>query len=140
MYSSSTTITAFAGEQVAGSVMVFYDPTGQPDAERTGATEWVFVLPQWRRRGVARYLLWAGLVYLQERGLDHAELQVVSDNRQALALYEDVLIPSDVLIPEDVLIPSVGYRLHQEEVSLGLVLPWAGNGMVDAVRARHSSD
>ena len=107
-WSVGTTITAFVGDKVAGSVMVYYDPMQPVNAERSGATEWVFVLPQWRRRGVARYLLREGLAYLQERGLDQAELQVVSDNRQALALYE-----------------VVGYGVHQEEISLGLTLPWA---------------
>jgi ribosomal protein S18 acetylase RimI-like enzyme len=91
---------------VAGNVMVYYDPAQPPEAERFGATEWVFVLPQWRRRGVARYLLQEGLAYLREHRLDYAELQVFSDNRQALGLYE-----------------AVGYRLYRETLSLGLVLP-----------------
>ena len=106
MWSVGTTIAAFAGEQVAGNVMVYYDPAQPPGAERFGATEWVFVLPQWRRRGIARYLLQEGLAYLREHRLDYAELQVFSDNRQALGLYE-----------------AVGYRLYRETLSLGLVLP-----------------
>jgi ribosomal protein S18 acetylase RimI-like enzyme len=106
MWGVGTTIAAFAGDQVAGNVMVFYDPAQPPGAERFGATEWVFVLPQWRRRGVARYLLREALVYLRERGLAYAELQVVADNRQGLGLYE-----------------AVGYWLYREEISVGLVLP-----------------
>jgi ribosomal protein S18 acetylase RimI-like enzyme len=65
----------------------------------------VFVVPEWQRRGIARYLLRESLLYLRENGLAFAELEMDSENEPARALYE-----------------SVGYRVCQDEVSLGLML------------------
>jgi ribosomal protein S18 acetylase RimI-like enzyme len=65
----------------------------------------VFVVPEWRRRGLARFLLGEAMSRLKERGLAYAELEMDSTNKPALALYQ-----------------SLGYRIHQEEVSLGRIL------------------
>jgi ribosomal protein S18 acetylase RimI-like enzyme len=99
--SVGTTFTAFAGERVVGSVAAWYEP-----GSRTGGrTEAVFVVPEWRRRGLARYLLGQSMLYLQERGLAFAELEMDSENEPARVLYE-----------------SLGYRVCQDEISLGLLL------------------
>jgi ribosomal protein S18 acetylase RimI-like enzyme len=100
-WSVGTTFTAFAGERVVGSVAVWY----QPGSRAGGKTEAVFVIPEWRRRGIARYLLKESLQYLRERGLAFAELEIDSENEPARTLYE-----------------SLGYRVCQDEVSLGLLL------------------
>lgn len=104
-WSAGTTFTAYIDQEIVGSVMVYYDPDDQRNEEKIGFTEHVFVLPSWRRRGIAKYLLREGLRYLKMRGLAEAELEVVSDNRRALAVYE-----------------SLGYRVLQEELSLGFRL------------------
>ena len=100
-WSVGTTFTAFAGERVVGSVAAWY----RPGSRSGGRTEEVFVVPEWRRRGMARYLLKESLLYLRERGLAFAELEMDSENEPARALYE-----------------SLGYRVRQDEVSLGLML------------------
>ena len=100
-WSVGTTFTAFAGERVVGSVAIWYRPNSTWGAR----TEHVFVVPEWQRRGIARYLLRQGLLYLQERKLAFAELEVDGTNRPAVLLYQ-----------------SLGYQIHKEEVSLGLPL------------------
>jgi ribosomal protein S18 acetylase RimI-like enzyme len=100
-WSVGTTFTAFSGQQIVGSVAIWY----QPGSRWAGKTEAVFVVPEWRRRGIARYLLGEAISCLKERGLAYAELEMDSSNKPARALYQ-----------------SLGYRIHQEEVSLGLIL------------------
>jgi ribosomal protein S18 acetylase RimI-like enzyme len=100
-WSVGTTFTAFAGERVVGSVAAWY----KPGSRAGGKTEAVFVVPEWRRRGLARYLLRESVLFLRERGLAFAELEMDSENGPARALYE-----------------SLGYRVCQDEVSLGLLL------------------
>ncbi len=100
-WSVGTTFTAFADDLVVGSVAIWYWP-GSKSAART---EHVFVIPPWRRQGIARYLLREGLLFLQERGLAYAELEVDGANKPALSLYQ-----------------SLGYRVHRDEISLGFPL------------------
>jgi ribosomal protein S18 acetylase RimI-like enzyme len=100
-WSVGTTFTAFADDSVVGSVAIWY----HPDSKWAAKTEAVFVIPEWRRRGIARYLLREAMLCLQARGLACAELEMDSTNEPALALYE-----------------SMGYRIYKEEVSLGLLL------------------
>lgn len=106
VWSDGTTFTAFADtgsadSRVVGSVAIWY----HPDSVCVGKTEAVFVIPEWRRRGVARYLLKESMRYLRERGLAYAELEMDSANKPALGLYQ-----------------SLGYRVHRDEISLGLPL------------------
>ena len=105
-WSVGTTFTAFASGvdasvHIVGSVAIWY----RPGSKWAGKTEAVFVVPEWRRRGIARYLLCEAMSCLRERGLAYAELEMDSTNEPALALYQ-----------------SLGYRIHQEEVSLGRIL------------------
>ncbi len=106
MWSDGAALTAFDGLAVAGSVMAYYDPDPGRNPDRIGHTENVFVVPEWRRRGLARYLLRESLTYLKARGMAAAQLEPRGDNDPALAAYE-----------------GMGYRVVQEELSLGLVLP-----------------
>jgi ribosomal protein S18 acetylase RimI-like enzyme len=100
-WSVGTTFTAFAGQQIVGSVAIWH----HPGSRWAGKTEAVFVVPGWRRRGIARFLLNKAMSSLKERGLAYAELEMDSTNQSALALYQ-----------------SLGYRIYQEEVSLGRIL------------------
>lgn len=105
LWSVGTTFTAFAKNKVVGSVAVWYDPDEQRNVEKVGKTEYVFVRPQWRKQGIASYLLKECLLYLKAQGLTCVEMEVVSDNARALSVYQ-----------------SLGYRIWQKEVSLGLSL------------------
>ena len=53
-----------------------------------GITDFVFVINDWRRKGIASYMLCKGLEYFKENGLEYAELEVNASNRNALSLYE----------------------------------------------------
>jgi GNAT superfamily N-acetyltransferase len=109
VWAGGTTITAFDGDRVVGSVMAFFNPDLSRNPERVGATEYVFVRPEWRRRGIARYLLARTLHYLRDREMAWASLEVLADNRPALSLYR-----------------SMGYETWREEISLGVPLPKEG--------------
>jgi len=70
-------------------------PAGLVLLQRRGATSnWVVgtvgVLPQFRRRGIARKLVLAGLDLIKERGGTIAFLGVISGNLPAFSLYKDV--------------------------------------------------
>lgn len=69
-----TADTAFEGDPAVGSVTAIYEPDPQQNVERAGATEYVFVRPEWRRRGPARYLVARSMQYLKERGLRYARM------------------------------------------------------------------
>jgi ribosomal protein S18 acetylase RimI-like enzyme len=100
LWAVGTTVTAFDGEKVVGSVAVFWDEVeNRKIGQRTGFTEHIFVLPEWRKRGIARYLVREGLVYLKEHGMQAARLEVRARNDSALGLYR-----------------SLGYRVEQESL------------------------
>ncbi|MEK5034344.1 GNAT family N-acetyltransferase [Paenibacillus sp. FSL R7-0302] len=66
--------------RVAGSLMVWQE-------EELGIIEDVFVCKPWRRRGIAKALLNHALMYLQEKGLEQAQLVALTTNDSALSLY-----------------------------------------------------
>jgi ribosomal protein S18 acetylase RimI-like enzyme len=105
MWAGGTTITAFDGDRVVGSVMAFFDPDCERNPGQAGSSEYIFVRPEWRRRGIARYLLAETLRYLKARDMVYASLEVLSQNARALALYE-----------------SMGYERWRDEISFGLWL------------------
>ncbi|MGC9348386.1 MAG: GNAT family N-acetyltransferase [Anaerolineae bacterium] len=109
VWAGGTTITAFDGDRVVGSVMAYFNPDRGRNPDRVGATEYVFVRPEWRRRGIARYLLARTLRYLKVREMAYASLEVLADNGPALLLYR-----------------SVGYEPWREEISLGIPLTKEG--------------
>lgn len=86
-WSVGTCLAAFAGDELAGSVAVYWDPAQDASTTRTGYTEEIFVLPQWRGRGLARCLVARSLAHLREHGLDRAHLEVSAINEKALGLY-----------------------------------------------------
>ncbi|HSM25556.1 MAG TPA: GNAT family N-acetyltransferase, partial [Anaerolineaceae bacterium] len=58
--------------------------------QKIGYTEYIFVCPPWRRRGIATALITTALQYLKDHGIDFAQLQVKTENRDALRLYEKI--------------------------------------------------
>jgi ribosomal protein S18 acetylase RimI-like enzyme len=98
----------------AGTTIAAFDPQGQlvgsalayPDEEkRWGIVDDVFVLPEWRGRGIAKRLVGEGIKCLREQGLEEARLDVVQSNAPAISLYR-----------------SMGYVTINEEVMLGMYI------------------
>ncbi|MHB0878894.1 MAG: GNAT family N-acetyltransferase [Anaerolineae bacterium] len=88
LWQEGTSITAFDGEEVIGSVLAYWDEEANARTGVSGGyTEEVFVVPEWRGRGIGRYLLAEALCYLRRHGLARAELQVLVSNDAALDLY-----------------------------------------------------
>jgi GNAT superfamily N-acetyltransferase len=86
--------------QLVGSVLAYSDE----EAGR-GVIDDVFVLPEWRRRGIAKRLVGEGIRYFREQGVREVHLDVVQSNGPAISLYR-----------------SMGYVTINEEVMLGLYL------------------
>jgi ribosomal protein S18 acetylase RimI-like enzyme len=93
-------------QQIAASVMVYRDPS-QPYA----MTDDVFVLPEWRGKGLAKHLIHAGHRHLREHGVSEVRLEVKQSNRPAVSLYL-----------------AMGYAIINEEVFVGRFLESEGNG------------
>jgi GNAT superfamily N-acetyltransferase len=98
----------------AGTAVAAFDPQGQlvgsvvayPDEEAGwGVVDDVFVLPEWRRRGIAKRLVGEGIRYFRELGVQEVHLDVVQSNEPAISLYR-----------------SMGYVTINEEVMLGLYM------------------
>lgn len=82
------TITAFDKQEVVGSVTVYGDEAvSQYTGKKAGVTEYIFIRANWRRRGIAAYLIYQGLLYLREHGYETAYLEVKASNQHALDLY-----------------------------------------------------
>lgn len=104
-WATGTAISAFdrSGE-IVGSIIVYWDETmNNRGREKYGFTEEIFVIPNWRGCGIAKYLIMEGLKYLAQHGLKEARLEVMNKNRNALELYE-----------------SMGYVVKREEKVFGL--------------------
>lgn len=78
-------IAAFAGERLAASVLVFWEP-----GSAAGSTEFVFTRAEYRGRGLARTLLAEAMRYLKEHGLEKAALEVKAENQSALKVYREL--------------------------------------------------
>lgn len=85
---NGTFITAFNNQTIIGGVTVYRNE--DKNGEKTGITDDVFVVNEWRRRGIGRYLIREGLEYFKAEGLEVAQLEVNSANRRALNLYEQL--------------------------------------------------
>ena len=87
-WSVGTTMAAFHGDELIGNVALFWDEAeNQKTGDKIGYTEYIFVLPAWRRKNLARTLITNGLLYLKEHGLAAAQLGVRTKNQNALRLY-----------------------------------------------------
>ena len=87
-WQGGTTITAFAGQEIVGSVTVYWDEEiSQQIGRKAGFTEYIFVKTNWRKHGIAAYMICQGLRYLKEHGREAAYLEVRASNQHALNLY-----------------------------------------------------
>ena len=90
-WSVGTTYAAFDGEELVGSISLFWDEGENRRAgKKIGFTEYIFVRPGWRGRHIARRLINAGLAHLRQHGLEEAHLDVRARNYSALRLYIDL--------------------------------------------------
>jgi Acetyltransferases len=100
LWSVGSAIGAFdENEELVGSIMTYWFNDNQ------GITEEIFVLPQWRRKGIAQYLIREALIYLKDCGKITAQLEVKKSNVNAVNLY-----------------CKMGYEVENEECSLGLYI------------------
>ena len=90
------TFAAFSGDEFLGGVMTFLI------TEERSATENIFVLPEWRRKGVAKAFITEALKYLKEKGKTMATLCTDGDNKPAINLYK-----------------SLGYRMYFVNIEFG---------------------
>lgn len=60
------------------------------EPQLSGLVADIFVVPQWRRRGVARRLLSALTAWFAGENVDHIELSVVDRNESATGFWKDV--------------------------------------------------
>lgn len=79
------------GDCVVGMAENHIPPENQAFDRKRGHTQIIFVLPKWRRRGLARALLAKSLVMMRERGLKEASLDVETQNTSGeIQLYESM--------------------------------------------------
>ena len=95
LWRGGTTYTAFSNGKIIASVMVLAN----------SLLDYVFVLPKWRRKGLAKVLMCDALRFLNVRGHERAWLEVFSHNEAAVNLYQ-----------------GLGFETFKEEISLGLLL------------------
>ena len=78
-----TSITVRGNGAIIASAMAWQE-------DEMGVIEDVFVRKQWRKQGIAKFLLTTALNYLKEKGLKEAKLMVDTKNEKALNLYKSV--------------------------------------------------
>ena len=83
---------AWAGDQVAGTVLIFiHEADNQKRNRKRAFTETITVGKPWRRRGLARSLLASALRSIRDAGMTEAALSVDTQNASgALSLYESM--------------------------------------------------
>lgn len=105
MWMAGTTFSAFKGEALVGSVMAFYDPNLRRNTDRAGSIEHMFVLEEERNRGIGSALLGQALIYLKQRGLRFAKVEMAAVDPEPLGFFE-----------------TAGFELFREEIAFGLNL------------------
>lgn len=76
--------TVFHENEIIGSVMTW------GLGEERSATENIFVVPEWRRKGIAIAFITEALKFLKDKGKKQATLGVFGDNGKAIALYKSL--------------------------------------------------
>lgn len=76
--------TAWQQGAIAGNIMVF---TQQASGEFQGVIEDLFVLDDYRRKGIGKALLHAALMYLLKLNTHRVQLEMWSTNQPAFQLY-----------------------------------------------------
>lgn len=95
---------ALDGEDIAGSACIWDAGEGR------GETEKIFVVPEWRRRGVAAALVCHALRSLRDAGYTLATLTVRGTNQGAMALYTSLGYTLRFLIIEMLCLPEIGRK------------------------------
>ncbi|WP_353049557.1 GNAT family N-acetyltransferase [Paenibacillus sp. ISL-20] len=88
-HSSWTATNVLEGDTIIGSTMAWLDEGN------VGVIEDVFVRDPWRQRGIAKYLLYRAMSYLQDQGSASVKLEVKAANEAALSLYQSVGFAKD---------------------------------------------
>ena len=89
MWAVGTSIAAFAGDELAGNVAVYWNPDANlQSGVQSGQTENIFVRSTWRGQGIAPAMIVEGMQYLREHGMTEARLEVRALNENALGLYQ----------------------------------------------------
>jgi len=84
-------LVAWDGDRVAGMAENHIPQENQAFDRERGHTQILFVLPRWRRRGLAKALLAKSLMIMRERGLKEASLDVETQNTSGeIQLYESM--------------------------------------------------
>lgn len=73
--------SAFYGNKLVGNTMTW------TISDERSATEDIFVLADWRNKGIAKYVVTESLKYLKKQGKTVATLSVYGNNRPAISLY-----------------------------------------------------
>ena len=82
---------AWDGDRVVGMIENHEPLENEAYDRKRGHTQMIFVLPEWRRRGLAKALLAKSLVLMRERGLEEATLDVETRNTSGeIQLYEGI--------------------------------------------------
>lgn len=79
-----TAMNVLEGDMIIGSTMAWLEEGN------VGVIEDVFVREPWRQRGIAKYLLYRAMSYLQAQGSTSVKLEVKAANETALSLYQSV--------------------------------------------------
>lgn len=91
LWANGTTISAFIHDKLIGSVMVYWDENRNLNSDIKNAfSEQIFVIPKFRGRGIASYLIRQALIYLMEKGMDEVHLEVKANNSNALKIYNNL--------------------------------------------------
>lgn len=110
LWQGGTNFTAFSGGKIIGSVM----------ALSNGLLDYVFVIPEWRGKGIAKLLVAEALRFLQARDHLRAWLEVYSHNEAAVNLYQ-----------------GFGFETFKEEISLGYLLDKPSNQLLRHLSQEH---
>jgi ribosomal protein S18 acetylase RimI-like enzyme len=82
---------AWDGDRIAGMAENHVPLENQTFNRKRGHTQIIFVLPRWRRRGLAKALLAKSLGMMRARGLEEATLDVETQNTSGeIQLYENM--------------------------------------------------
>ena len=90
-WTTGTNFAVFSENELAGCLTAYWDEEqNRKQDEKVGYTEYIFVCPQWRGKGLASAMIARSLTFLKENGIQYAQLQVSTNNREALTLYEQL--------------------------------------------------
>jgi Acetyltransferases len=90
LWENGTTFTAFNREgDITGSLIVYWNNVRDTKGgKKSSYIQSVFVLPPWRRTGIARCLMSIALKHLKNNGREETMLNVNSQNTGAIELYK----------------------------------------------------